>query len=129
MRRLLALPCALAAAVVLLAGCGGGDGGSSNGSSSTPSSTPAGAAASGSVVVDMKDIQFAPKDVTVKAGQTIAWRNQDAVAHNVTADSGATFKSSTFGKGGTFSFKAAKAGTIKYECTIHPGMTGTITVQ
>ena len=129
MRRHLAPPCLLAVATLLLAGCGGGDGGSSNGSSSAPASQPAGAAASDAVVVDMRDIQFAPKDVTVKVGQTIAWRNQDTVAHNVTADSGASFKSGTFGKGGTFSFKAAKAGTIKYECTIHPGMTGTVTVR
>jgi plastocyanin len=128
MRRPLALLCALTGAVVVLAGCGGG-GGSSSSSSSTAASKPAAAAATGSVVVTMQNIQFAPKDVTVKAGQTIAWRNQDTVAHNVTAQSGASFKSSTFGKGGTFSFKASKAGTIKYVCTIHPGMTGTITVR
>ena len=32
-------------------------------------------------------------------------------------------------KDGTFDFTPDKAGTIKYECTIHPGMTATITVQ
>ena len=34
-----------------------------------------------------------------------------------------------FGKGGTFSFTPTKAGKISYVCTIHPGMTGTLTVQ
>jgi len=76
----------------------------------------------------MKNIQFAPTSVTAKVGQTVKWTNDDSVDHNVTAKSGATFKSSNFGQGGTYSFKAAKAGTISYVCTIHPGMVGTIIV-
>ena len=47
---------------------------------------------------------------------------------DVTAQSGESFKSQNFGKGGTFSFTPTKAGTIKYVCTIHPGMDGTLTV-
>ena len=49
--------------------------------------------------------------------------------HGVLAKTGATFKSSDFGQGATFSTKATKAGTITYVCTIHPGMTGTIVVK
>jgi plastocyanin len=76
----------------------------------------------------MQNIAFAPKDTTVKVGQKVQWENEDTVAHNVTATSGATFKSSNFGKGGSFSFTPTKAGTIKYVCTIHPGMDATLTV-
>jgi len=76
----------------------------------------------------MKNIQFAPKSVTAKVGQTVKWTNDDSVDHNVTATSGATFKSSTFGQGASYSQKLTKAGTIKYVCTIHPGMEGTIIV-
>ncbi len=126
MRRPLALLPALAATVALAVGCGGDDNGGTS-ASTAPASTPA--AAGGAVAVKMKDIQFEPRDVTVKAGQTITWTNDDSVNHNVIAQSGASFKSKDFGEGGSFSFKAAKAGTIKYVCTIHPGMTGTITVQ
>jgi plastocyanin len=76
----------------------------------------------------MKNIQFTPKSITAKVGQTVKWTNDDSVDHNVTATSGETFKSSTFGQGATYSHKLAKAGTIKYVCTIHPGMEGTIIV-
>jgi plastocyanin len=128
MRRPLALLPLLAAVATLAAGCGSSDSGGSSSSTSTASSKPA-SSGGGAVTVSMKDIQFAPKDVTVKKGQTITWRNDDTVDHNVTATSGASFKSDNFGNGGSFKFKAAKAGTIKYVCTIHPGMDGTLTVR
>ena len=72
----------------------------------------------------MQNIAFDPKAVTVKVGQKVTWTNDDSADHNVTADSGADFKSENFGKGATFSFTPDKAGTIKYVCTIHPGMNG-----
>ena len=45
------------------------------------------------------------------------------------ANSGAAFKSELFGKGQTFTTTVDKPGTVKYECTIHPGMTGEIDVH
>jgi plastocyanin len=77
----------------------------------------------------MQNIAFDPKAVTVKVGQKVTWTNEDTVDHNVTSQSGETIKSDNFGKGGTFSFTPKKAGTIKYVCTIHPGMTATLTVS
>jgi plastocyanin len=123
MRRILLAICAVLA--LAAAGCGGGDdgGGASSGSSS------AAASSGGGVAIKMQNIAFDPKAVTVKVGQKITWTNDDTTDHNVTADSGADFKSDNFGKDGTFDFTPDKAGTIKYECTIHPGMTATITVQ
>jgi plastocyanin len=76
----------------------------------------------------MQNIAFDPKDVTVKVGQKLTWTNEDTVDHNVTSQSGETIKSDNFGKGGTFSFTPKKAGKIAYVCTIHPGMTATLTV-
>jgi plastocyanin len=110
----------LLGAVVALAaaGCGGNDDG---GSSSSSTSTPAASSSGGAVAIKMQN--------TVKVGQKITWTNDDSTDHNVTADSGADFKSDNFGKDGTFEFTPDKAGTIKYECTIHPGMTATLTVQ
>ena len=125
MRRiLLALGATLA---LVAAGCGGGD---DNGGGSTATSAPASSSASGGEVeIKMQNIQFAPKDTTVKVGQKVKWVNEDSVDHNVTADSGADFKSDNFGKGGSFEFTPDKAGTIKYVCTLHPGMTATLTVS
>jgi plastocyanin len=123
MRRIALL---LSAALALAAaGCGGND--DDGGSSST--SAPAASSSGGDVAIKMANIAFDPKDVTVKVGQKVTWTNDDSTDHNVTADSGADFKSDDFGKDGTFEFTPDKAGTIKYECTIHPGMTATITVQ
>jgi plastocyanin len=135
MKRLYSVAACLALGGALVAGCGSSSSSSSNSSSnSTPAaapatSTPAAAPAAGATVaVSMKNIQFAPKSVTAKVGQTVKWTNDDSVDHNVTATSGETFKSSTFGQGATYSHKLTKAGTIKYVCTIHPGMEGTIIV-
>jgi plastocyanin len=124
MKRLYSVAACLALVGALVAGCGSSSSNSS--SASTPAATPA--AGSDAVAVSMKNIQFAPTSVTAKVGQTIKWTNDDSVDHNVTAKSGATFTSSTFGQGKTYSYKATKAGTISYVCTIHPGMVGTIIV-
>jgi len=122
MRRIALLPLLLTLAASALAGCGGG-GSSSSSTSSSGSGTSGNATA-----VTMKNIAFAPSSVTVKVGQKITWTNDDSVTHNVTATSGASFRSSDFSQGGTFSYTPTKAGTIHYVCTIHPGMDGTIVV-
>lgn len=127
MRRILLALCAVVA--LAAAGCGGSDSSSTSSGSSSSASTAAASSSGGAVAVKLANIAFDPKAVTVKVGQKVTWTNDDSTDHNVTADSGADFKSDNFGKGGTFSFTPTKAGTIKYECTIHPGMTATITVQ
>jgi plastocyanin len=104
-------------ALVAAAGCGGGGGG---GGSATVLKT--------GDVVSMKSLRFHPDHVQVRVGQPVTWRNDEGVPHNVVAQSGADFESKTFGKDGTFSFTPGQAATIKYECTLHPGMTGTIDV-
>jgi plastocyanin len=126
MRRILLALCAIVALGV--AGCGGDDSGSDSGGSST-AGKPAAADGGGDVAIQLKGFQFNPKDTTVKVGQKITWTNADTTDHNVTADSGADFKSDDFGEGDTFEFTADKAGKIAYECTLHPGMKATITVQ
>jgi plastocyanin len=124
MRRLL-LPLLVILALAV-AGCGGDDDNGSDGGSGT--TTPSSSASGGGVEVKLQDIQFSPKETTVKVGQKVTWVNDDSIDHDVTADSGADFKSDTFGNGGTFEFTPEKAGTIRYQCTLHPGMTGTLTV-
>jgi plastocyanin len=124
MRRILLAVFAVLALALGVAACGGGDD-NGGGSTSTSSSASSGG---GGVAIKMENIQFAPKETTVKVGDKVTWTNDDTTDHNVTADSGADFKSEDFGSGGTFDFTPDKAGTIKYECTLHPGMVGTLTV-
>jgi plastocyanin len=127
-------PLLFAVVALVAAGCGSSNNSSSSSSASSAPATTTGststsggtAAPSGkTVTIDMKNIQFNPKDVTVKVGETVKWVNQDSVPHNVT---GGPMHSPTFGKGGTFTYKATKAGKISYVCTIHPGMTATLNV-
>jgi plastocyanin len=131
MRSFLVIP--IVAVALAVAGCG--DDGSGTASTvdrpaaeSTPS-TSAPASEGGAVTVGMKGLQFEPRDITVKVGQTVTWKNLEEVGHNVVAEEGADFESDTFGKDGTYQFKPEKAGSVKYVCTIHPGMQGTITVE
>lgn len=118
MRRLLA-PLALTSAIALLAaGCGGDDEGGGH----------AATALKPGDVIGMKSLKFAPDHVEVPVGQKVTWRNEESVPHDVKAEEGADFESKTFGKDGTFSWTPDKAGTVKYVCTLHPGMDGTIDV-
>jgi len=82
----------------------------------------------------MKDIAFKPASVTVKKGGTVKWTNDDSVGHDVTEESGPgpKFKSGSAGGlqgGDTFQQKFDAAGTVKYVCTVHPNMKGTVTVK
>jgi plastocyanin len=127
MRRILPALCAVVA--LAAAGCGSSNSSSTSSGSSSSGSTAAASSSGGGVAIKMQNIAFDPKDVTVKVGQKVTWTNDDSVDHNVTSQSGESIKSDNFGKGATFSFTPTKAGTINYVCTIHPGMTATLTVQ
>lgn len=71
---------------------------------------------------------FDPAAVTVSVGDSVTWTNGDGVGHTATADGGA-FDTGTIAGGGSDSVTFSAAGTFAYHCTIHPAMTGTISVQ
>lgn len=122
---LLALPLALVSCGSSSSNNDGGlYGPSGGGSTETSSSTTAG----GNEIV-MKNIHFVPNEITVDAGTTVTWTNEDAVAHNVTSDDG-LFESGNLTKGDTFTYTFDKPGTYNYHCTLHPpDMKGTVVVQ
>jgi plastocyanin len=91
----------------------------------TPAQTPAEKA--GTATVEMTNTTFSPQAVDVKVGDSVTFVNRDEIAHTATANDG-SFDSKTLDNGGTFTFKATKAGKIDYVCIFHPGMTGTINV-
>lgn len=113
---------------VALAGCGGAAYGYGGGTKSTP--TPAGGAGGApGATVTIRDYTFSPQTLTVKAGTTVTWVNEDSAPHTVTAvDSQGTEATTTglfdsqLGQGQSFTFTFDKAGTYFYECTIHKGM-------
>ena len=89
----------------------------------------AGGAAVAANAVVIKNFAFAPAAITVKAGTTVTWTNQDSDAHTVTSqhDSG-PLNSTALNTGQTYSYTFTKPGTYSYLCTIHPFMTATVTV-
>ena len=122
------LLCCLAA----LAGCGGGDDGDSATTQQQESTGGTGGAAAGATVkVRMKNIQFVPDAVTVKAGDTVRWTNADSVTHTVTKKRGPgdRFDSGNVKVGASFEVTFDKPGKVKYVCTIHPNQTGTVNVE
>ena len=136
MTKLLALM--LACLALGLAACGGDDdsGGSSGGSGGSSSEQSGGGSSSGGgAKVGMQNIQFDPKDITVKAGETITFTNDESIPHDVHKESGpgGDFSSGPDGgmqQGDTFELKLDKPGTYQYVCHVHaPGMAGTITVK
>jgi plastocyanin len=120
-----------------LAACGGDDdsGGGSGGGSSSGQSGSSGGGSGGGTSVSMENIQFNPNDLTIKAGQTVTFTNNESVPHDVHKESGpgGDFASGPDGgmqQGDTFKLKLDKPGTYKYVCHVHaPGMAGTITVK
>lgn len=75
------------------------------------------------VTVEMRNIAFEPRTVTVPAGTTVVWVNRDAFAHTVTADNG-SFDSGLIPPGGAFRFTFERPGTYPYYCVPHGGPGG-----
>ena len=110
MRRTIALMMVVAA-LGLAAGCGGGDDGEV-------------------VEVDAANLQFGPADVTVPVGGTVRWTNTEDVARTVTKESGPGEEfDERLSPGDEVELTFEEAGRIEYVCTLHPGMTGTVTVE
>ncbi len=78
--------------------------------------------------VSIVNMSFSASSLTVTAGTTVTWTNQDAITHTVTADDN-SFDSGNIASKGTYSKVFSKAGTYTYHCKIHPGMLGTIVVK
>lgn len=80
------------------------------------------------VKVTIDNFSFAPQDVTVKAGTTVTWVNQDDVPHTVVSND-KKFKSKALDTDDKFSFTFNDPGTYEYYCSVHPKMTAKVTVK
>jgi plastocyanin len=76
------------------------------------------------VVIDQ--MAFSPKAVTANTGDVIEWVNKDFLRHSATDANGAFDVDLPAGATGKTVLR--KAGSIKYSCRYHPGMTGTVSV-
>ena len=121
------LPASLAALLagiaILPAGCGGG-GGTDSTSTSTASSAP-----SGPAVVEIVDYIYKPAQITVPAGTTVEFTNQDSTPHTATSKRSGVFETGSIDTGKTGEVTLEEPGTYAYFCAFHPFMKGTITVK
>ena len=90
-------------------------------------SAPAGPAVA-TTAVSIDNFAFGPAAITVRAGATVTWTNNDEEPHTVFSSAGG-FKSPVLASNqNTYSFTFTTPGTYDYNCTIHPFMHGTVTV-
>ncbi len=96
-------------------------------------------------VVEMSELKYAPAGLTIKVGETVAWRNTDGMAHTVTADpakardkqsarlpEGAQpWDSGDIETGQSWSHRFDVPGEYTYFCIPHElaGMVATVTVK
>jgi plastocyanin len=78
--------------------------------------------------VKIDNFTFDPPRLTVKAGTTVTWYNEDDIPHTVVA-SGKAFRSKPLDTGDKFSFTFTTPGSFEYFCSLHPHMTGAIVVE
>ena len=101
---------------------GGGNGGSGNGGGgggTTPVITTS---------VNVVDFAFAPPNIQVTGGATVTWTWTGSVGHNVTFASSSITSRATQTSGTHSAAMPTAAGVYTYQCTIHPGMNGSVTV-
>lgn len=99
-----------------------------------PTATPASiptieptTAPSTKAAIRIAGFNFSPATLTIKAGTTVTWTNQDGAEHIVEADD-QSFVSDSLENGSSYSFTFDTAGTFTYHCGIHSSMKGTIIV-
>jgi plastocyanin len=121
-----------ASLALLLTACGGNDTPSPTAPTPPTNNPPAptgttvtianGASTAGAAAYGMNPL-------TIAIGTTVTWRNSDVATHTATADAAGGFNTGNISPNATGTFTFTTAGTVKYHCAIHPGMTGTIVVQ
>lgn len=104
----------IAAAVLLMAGCGSGD---------PPKDT---AAAKGAVKI--ATFKFLPQTITVRKGGTVRFTNFDVAPHTATADD-MSFDTDRLESRGSATKTFNTPGTYTYYCVYHRFMVGTVVVK
>ena len=78
-------------------------------------------------VVSIKRTAFSPASVSITAGDSIRWRNDDTRDHQVVSTTG-TFASPVLRPGRTYTFRFDVAGTYRYRDALNPSIIGTVRV-
>jgi len=79
-------------------------------------------------IVHMKNFVFGPDPVTILAGQSVRFLEDDDTPHTITATD-KSFDSGNLDKGAKWEHVFTTAGTYTYFCAYHPYMKGTVIVK
>jgi plastocyanin len=85
-------------------------------------------AAEGGKKVSIDMFAFKPAEVTITAGESVTWMNDDGSPHGVKYGDGAPGNDYML-PGAAFTRRFDRAGTFDYTCPIHPYMTGRVVVR
>jgi plastocyanin len=122
---------AVLATTMVLAACGGGGTATAPGTTAGPVATSGAAPCTESTAATVVAATVAGNTwspVSAAVGDVITWTNNDAVPHAVALDDGSCSMSGSIPGGGTRSLVFSVAGSFPFHCSVHPSMTGTITI-
>src|SRR5712691_636182 len=88
---------------------------------------PASTASSATVTISIKKTGFVPATVGIDSNDSVTWKNDDTVDHQVVANGG-QFASPILHPGKTYTFTFKRGGTYRYHDALHASLKGTITV-
>ncbi len=77
--------------------------------------------------VRITNFTFEPANLTINAGDSVTFINEDSAPHTATADNGA-FDTGTLQRGQSATLTFNGAASFPYFCAIHPSMRGSLTV-
>ena len=84
----------------------------------------------GEVTVVQKDKKFAEAEISIKAGDSVVFKNEDPITHNVFSQTaGMSFELKTQKAGESSTIKFDKAGVAEVRCAIHPQMKMKVKVE
>lgn len=72
-------------------------------------------------------MQFDPAGIYVKAGDTVVWKNNDIVTHNITEETSKEWTSSALPAGQSWKMVVEKS--ADYFCSLHPVMKGKLILK
>ena len=80
------------------------------------------------VLIDVFDYKYHPADISIPRGAEVTWVNDDKAPHTAT-ERNSQWDTTVISEGEGVLIKFSRPGTYYYYCTIHPYMTGKLTVR
>ena len=82
------------------------------------------------VEVEISGLVYRPGSITVSAGTTVRWVNEDRALHTVTSEgSEGPLGSEELGRGDSYEYTFREPGRYDYYCVVHPFMKSGVTVE